>query len=138
MGIEEVINQIEKFNSIKNNLAYQIDGVIIKVNQLSLHKTLGETSKFPKWVIAYKFTPTIVVTKLKQIIATVGRTGKMTYVAKLQPVELDGSIVWAGTLHNAQYIMSKDIHVNDWVKVFKEGEIIPKIIWPVLEKRTEK
>ena len=138
LGIEEAINQIEKFNSIKSNLDYPIDGIVIKVNQLSLYKELGETSKFPKWAIAYKFAPTVVVTKLKQIIATVGRTGKITYVAKLQPIELDGSIVAAATLHNAQYIVAKDIRVNDWVKVFKAGEIIPKIIGPVLEKRSEK
>ena len=138
LGIEEAINQIEKFNSIKSNLDYPIDGIVIKVNQLSLYKELGETSKFPKWAIAYKFAPTVVVTKLKQIVATVGRTGKITYVAKLQPIELDGSIVAAATLHNAQYIVAKDIRVNDWVKVFKAGEIIPKIIGPVLEKRSEK
>ncbi len=136
LGIEEAINQIEKFNSIKNNLDYPIDGIVIKVNQLSLYKEIGETSKFPKWAIAYKFAPIVVVTKLKQIVATVGRTGKITYVAKLQPIELDGSIVSAATLHNAQYIVAKDIRVNDWVKVFKAGEIIPKIIGPVLEKRS--
>lgn len=137
LGIEEVINQIQKFDSIKNNLDYPIDGIVIKVNQLSLYKALGETSKFPKWAIAYKFAPTIVVTKLKQIVATVGRTGRITYVAKLQPIELDGSIVSAATLHNAQYVVAKDIRVGDWVKVFKAGEIIPKIIGPVIEKRIE-
>lgn len=136
-GIKEVIQQIQYLSNNRTNFEYPLDGVVIKVNELNLHSKIGYTSKFPKWAIAYKFPATIVETKLLDIITTVGRTGRINYVAKLKPVELDGSIVQYSTLHNAEYIATKDIRINDYVNIFKAGDIIPKVIEPVLSKRKD-
>lgn len=134
-GIEEVIQVIEYWTQQRPNLDYPIDGVVIKVNDFSLHETIGYTSKFPKWAIAYKFPPNVVETKLINITTTVGRTGRINYVANLEPVLLDGSTISAATLHNAEYIFAKDIRIGDTVRIFKAGDIIPKVIGPNLAKR---
>lgn len=134
-GIEEVIKVIDHWTNIKNNLEFPIDGVVIKVNNFDDHAKIGYTSKFPKWAIAYKFPPNVVETKLENITTTVGRTGRINYVANLAPVLLDGSTISAATLHNAEYIAAKDIRIADTVKIFKAGEIIPKVIGPNLSKR---
>ncbi len=122
-----------KFN--RDKLDYEVDGVVIKVNDLKYHSILGNTSKFPKWAIAYKFLSPRSRTLLLNIFPTVGRTGKITYNAKLQAVEIAGSIVRAATLHNADYIINNDIRIGDFVFVKKAGDIIPKVIMPILEDR---
>lgn len=134
-GIEEVINVINSWTDQRNDLDFPIDGVVIKVNNFADHEKIGYTSKFPKWAIAYKFPPNVVETKLMNITTTVGRTGRINYVANLAPVLLDGSTISAATLHNAEYIAAKDIRIGDTVKIFKAGEIIPKVIGPNLKLR---
>lgn len=137
-GIEEVIKVIEKITQTKGNLDFPIDGVVVKVNNFSWYDKIGFTSKFPKWAIAYKFPPNVVETKLESIETTVGRTGRINYVAHLTPVLLDGSTISAATLHNAEYIAAKDIRIGDTVQIFKAGEIIPKVIGPNIKKRDNK
>ncbi len=137
-GIEEVIKVIDKITQTKGNLDFPIDGVVVKVNNFSWYDKIGFTSKFPKWAIAYKFPPNVVETKLESIETTVGRTGRINYVAHLSPVLLDGSTISAATLHNAEYIAAKDIRIGDTVQIFKAGEIIPKVIGPNLKKRDNK
>jgi DNA ligase (NAD+) len=133
--IEEVIQHINSIGQRRDKLLYPIDGMVIKEDNIKLYDTLGRTSKFPKWATAYKFPPEIATTKLLGIEATVGRTGRITYVANLEPVKLGGSVISSATLHNGDYIKDNDIRINDIVKIFKAGEIIPKVIGPVLEKR---
>jgi DNA ligase (NAD+) len=134
-GIETVIDYIKEITAKRETLAYPIDGIVIKEDEIKLYDILGRTSKFPKWATAFKFPPEVVETKLLNIEATVGRTGRITYVANLQPVALGGSIVSSATLHNADYIQENDIRINDTVKVFKAAEIIPKVMGPVIDKR---
>lgn len=116
---------------------YEIDGVVIKVNETKFYNEIGNTSKFPKWAIAYKPPAEIKETKLINIIPTIGRTGRVTYVAELEPVELVGSIVQKATLHNYDYIYFLDLRIGDIVRVKKAGEIIPKVISVVKEKRNK-
>lgn len=135
-SIEEVWNQIEKLTMMRHELDYDIDGVVIKVNEYKYYEELGITSKFPKWAIAYKFPPTVAMTKLLSITPTVGRTGKITYVANLETVNLDGSNVSNASLHNRDFIANKDIRVNDYVNIFKAGDVIPYVDGVVKERRT--
>jgi DNA ligase (NAD+) len=117
------------------DLDYEIDGVVIKLNDATLYDDLGSTSKFPRWAIAYKFPAEIKETKLLKIFPTVGRTGRITYNAGLEPVILLGTKITAATLHNANYIRSLDLRINDIVKVKKAGDIIPKVLEVVISKR---
>lgn len=134
-NISEVWKKVEYFSNNKNNFVFPIDGVVIKVNNLADYDKLGRTSKFPHWAIAYKFPPNFAKTTLLGIDATVGRTGRINYVAKLEPVLLDGSTIASATLHNADYIVAKDIRIGDTVEIFKAGEIIPKVVGPILSLR---
>lgn len=134
--IEEVIEFCEEWNEKKEKLDYEIDGVVIKVNSVRLQKLLGATSKFPRWAIAYKYPPKQAVTKLKEIIVQVGRTGALTPVAVFDPVELSGSTVSRATLHNEEEVQRKDIRIGDYIIVEKAGEVIPYVVGPVKERRT--
>ncbi len=134
-NIEEVIDEIKHFLELKDTVPYDIDGVVIKVNELNLYDDIGYTVKFPKWAIAYKFAPEEVETRLLDITFQVGRTGVITPVAELDKVLISGSVVGRATLHNEDYILSKDIQINDFVMIRKAGEIIPEVIGPVLSKR---
>ncbi|MDR2369692.1 MAG: NAD-dependent DNA ligase LigA [Mycoplasmataceae bacterium] len=136
-NIDKVITYITEITQRRPTLAYPIDGIVIKENEIKYYDILGHTAKFPKWATAFKFPPEIAQTKLLNITPTVGRTGRITYVANLQPVHLDGSTVTAATLHNAEYIKDNDIRINDTVQIFKAAEIIPKVMGPVLTKRPE-
>ncbi|MEI7668428.1 MAG: NAD-dependent DNA ligase LigA, partial [Erysipelotrichaceae bacterium] len=127
-GAEEVWNTILKFSELRANLPYDIDGVVLKVNDLSKQKELGYTAKTPKWAIAYKFPAEEVSTRLKDIFISVGRTGKITPNAALEPVKIAGTTVSFAQLHNEDFISSKDIRINDIVWVRKAGEIIPEVI----------
>ena len=135
LGIEKVIEYIEEYTLKRESLAYDIDGVVIKVNDIRLHNQIGYTSKVPKWAIAYKFPAMEVKTKLLDIIYTVGRTGKITPNAVLEPVLVAGSRVSRATLHNEDFIKERDIKVNDNVIIRKAGDIIPEVVRVVKEDR---
>ena len=135
-GIKEVIKYIEKYTEKRDSLAYEIDGIVIKVNNIRLHELIGYTMKVPKWAIAYKFPAKEVKTRLKDIIFTVGRTGKITPNAVLEPVFVAGSTVSRATLHNEDFVLSKDIRIGDNVMIRKAGDVIPEVVRPVVEDRT--
>jgi DNA ligase (NAD+) len=126
-GIDEVLNFVSHWESERKKLPYDIDGVVIKVNSLSIQQELGFTAKSPRWAIAYKYKAEEASTRLLSVTFQVGRTGIITPVANLEPVLLSGSTVKRATLHNADQILLLDLHLNDTVFVEKGGEIIPKI-----------
>jgi DNA ligase (NAD+) len=134
-SISEVIEFVDYWNVHRHNLPYETDGVVIKVNNLFQQEELGYTAKAPRWAIAYKFKAEKATTVLNKITYQVGRTGAITPVANLEPVELAGTIVKRASLHNADQIEKFDIRVGDTVFVEKGGEIIPKIVGVDLEKR---
>ncbi len=127
-NIEEVLGFISHWDTERKNLPYDIDGVVVKVNSITLQESLGFTAKSPRWAIAYKFKAEQVLTKLLSVAFQVGRTGTVTPVANLEPVFLSGSTVKRATLHNEDQINLLDLHINDMVFVEKGGEIIPKIV----------
>ncbi len=133
--IDDVISYIEEMGEKRPNLPYDIDGIVIKVNEMELHDIIGETVKYPKWAIAYKFPPEEVKTKLTDIVFQVGRTGVITPVAIFKPVFVQGSLISKATLHNEDYIKEKDIHINDTVIIHKAGDVIPEVVKPVIEDR---
>jgi DNA ligase (NAD+) len=126
---------IEKWNTARNELAFQIDGIVIKINSIRQQEILGSIARSPRWAVAFKYEAETAETILKSISLQVGRTGIVTPVAELEPVFLAGSTVSRATLHNADFIAEKDIRVGDNVLVQKGGEVIPKIIAYVPEKR---
>ncbi|CBY92090.1 DNA ligase [Mycoplasma haemofelis str. Langford 1] len=134
---EEIYSFIKAFEDIKKTSDIPYDGLVIKVNETSKWEDIGYTSKFPKWAIAYKYPSLVKESKLLKIIPTVGRTGKITYSAQVEPVELDGSTVQFATLHNANYITELDLRVGDYVSIYKSGEIVPRIIGFSRERRSE-
>ncbi len=136
--IEEVIAFVENVKNIKTDLDYEIDGVVVKVNEINLYQTIGYTSKFPKWAIAYKFPAEEVETVLESVDFQIGRTGVVKPVANLKPVMISGSLVSRATLHNEDFVNDRDIHIKDYVVVRKAGEIIPEVLRVVTEKRTGK
>ncbi len=135
-GIEEVIKYIEEYSEKRSSLPYDIDGIVIKVDDMNLYDKLGYTSKTPRWAIAYKFPPEEVVTKLTDIIFTVGRTGKITPNAVLEPVRVAGSVVQRATLHNEDFIMDKGLMIGDYVVVRKAGDVIPEVVRPIESRRS--
>ena len=135
-GIDEVLKYIEEYTEKRPSLAYDIDGIVIKVDDMALYDKLGYTAKTPRWAIAYKFPPEEVITKLEDIIFTVGRTGKITPNAVLTPVRVAGSVVQRATLHNEDFIKEKDLKVGDYVVIRKAGDVIPEVVRPVKERRT--
>ena len=132
----EVVDCIDRFDAQRANLPYDIDGVVIKVDNIPMRYELGETVKAPKWAVAYKFPPEEKKTKLLNIEIQVGRTGVLTPNAVLEPVFLSGTKVSKATLHNYDFICDKDIRINDYVIVRKAGEIIPEIVSSVKSERT--
>ena len=137
-NIEDVINFIEETAKIRNDLPYEIDGMVIKVNSYDLQKKLGFTSRIPKWAIAYKFPAEEVKTTIEDIFITVGRTGKCTPNAKLVPKKIAGTTVSFATLHNEDNIKDKDIRIGDTVVVRKAGDIIPEVVRSIPEERNGK
>jgi DNA ligase (NAD+) len=135
-NINEVIHSIEKVKDSRLYYDFEIDGAVIKVNQRDLYETLGSTAKTPRWAVAYKYEPEQAETLLKEITIQIGRTGVLTPVAELEPVQLAGTVVKRATLHNEDEIKRKDIRVGDRVIVEKAGEIIPAIVRVVTGKRT--
>lgn len=136
-NIEEVIEYIKDYTEKRTTLKYDIDGIVIKVDDISLYEEIGYTAKSPKWAIAYKFPATEVITKINSITFQVGRTGQITPVANLSPVIVQGSTVSRATLHNEDYVHEKDIRVNDYVVIRKAGDVIPEVVRVVLDRRTE-
>jgi DNA ligase (NAD+) len=136
--IEEAINYCQKWVEKKEELDYEIDGIVIKVNFLKMREELGSTTRNPRWAIAYKFPSQQVTTKVQDIIVQVGRTGALTPVAVLDPVRISGSVVQRATLHNEDEIKRKDIRIRDIVLVQKAGEVIPEVVKVIKEKRTGK
>ena len=134
--IAEIEDYITHYAEVRDNLEYDIDGIVIKVDNLSDQKRLGATAKVPRWAIAYKFPAKQVLTKLTNIEFCVGRTGKVTPRADLDPVRLAGSVVRSATLNNEDYIKSKDIRVGDTVSIRKAGDIIPEVVEVIKERRT--
>jgi DNA ligase (NAD+) len=135
--IEQVNEYVNTINDMRVSLPYEIDGAVIKVNELSLQQAMGSTSKTPRWATAYKFVAQQAETIVEEIFVSVGRTGKMTPNAKLTPVVLAQTQVGYAQLHNFDYIKEKDIRVHDVVLVQKAGDIIPEVVKVVLEKRPE-
>ena len=134
-SIDQVWNFIEKISRERNQLPYEIDGIVIKVNSLAAQEELGFTVKAPKWAIAYKFPAEEKEAKLLSVDWTVGRTGVVTPTANLTPVQLAGTTVSRATLHNVDYIQEKDIRKDDTVIVYKAGDIIPAVLRVVESKR---
>ncbi len=139
-SMKDVIKYIEKIKLLRNTLPYEIDGVVIKVNNLDMQKKLGKTAKYPKWCRAYKFPAEEVLTKLEDIIFSVGRTGQITPNAVLSPTLLNGSTIARATLHNEDYIIEKDLKIGDIVSIRKAGDVIPEVVETKIERRdgTEK
>ncbi|MBU1144417.1 MAG: NAD-dependent DNA ligase LigA [Firmicutes bacterium] len=137
-NIQEVIDYISHIQAIRNDLPYEIDGVVIKVNEFDLYERIGYTTKFPKWAVAYKFPPEEVVTKMDDIRFQIGRTGVVKPVAELSPVMISGSLVSRATLHNEDFCKQKDIRIGDMVVVRKAGEIIPEVLKVLKELRMGK
>lgn len=135
-NISEVLTFIEDKGKIRKDLAYDIDGIVIKVNNIDDQQKLGFTAKYPKWATAYKFPAEEVLTKLTDIIFTVGRTGQITPNAVLEPVIVAGSTVKRATLHNEDYVIAKDLKIGDIVSIRKAGDVIPEVVEAKKERRT--
>jgi DNA ligase (NAD+) len=136
--IEGVIKYCNKLEKKRESLDYEIDGAVIKVNSYAQQKMLGETSKNPRWAISYKFAAKQSTTKLNDIAVQVGRTGTLTPVAILEPVEVGGVTVSRATLHNFDEVKRKGILIGDWVLVERSGDVIPQVVKSIVEKRTGK
>lgn len=137
-NIEEAFAQVEKIGAQREELPFEIDGAVIKVNNLNIRSQLGATAKCPRWAIAYKFPAETKKTKLLDIVVQVGRTGKITPNAVLEPVRVAGSVVSRTTLHNLDFIRERDIMIGDTVYVRKAGDIIPEIVGVEKNDRTGK
>ena len=135
-SIEDVQNYYEHWVKERDELPYETDGVVVKVNQLSHQNELGTTSKYPRWAIAYKFNAQQAITTVKEIEVQVGRTGALTPVAILEPVTLAGATITNATLHNEQEIRSKDIRIGDRIVLERAGDVIPKIVEVLTADRT--
>ena len=139
-GIDGILEYIKEYTEKRNTLPYEIDGIVIKVNDIRMQQELGSTVKYPRWATAYKFPAEEVLTKLVDIKFTVGRTGQVTPNAVLEPVLVMGSTIRRATLHNEDYCKSLDLRIGDIVSIKKAGDVIPEVVEAKLERRigTEK
>jgi DNA ligase (NAD+) len=135
-GIEAALLYYERLRQQREELPYEIDGVVLKVNALALQATLGTRSRSPRWALAYKFEPKQAVTRVKAITVQVGRTGALTPVALLEPVQVAGVEVSRASLHNPDEVARKDVRTGDWVMVQRAGDVIPEIVEVLKERRT--
>ncbi len=135
-NIDEALAFIQEYIEIRDSLPYEIDGVVIKVNDINEQRELGNTAKYPRWVVAYKFPHNDVLTKLQDIIFTVGRTGQITPNAVLDPVLVMGSTITRATLHNEDFVNNLGLMIGDTVIVHKAGDVIPEVKGAVMERRT--
>jgi DNA ligase (NAD+) len=136
--LAEVLEYFRYWEERRDDLDYEIDGVVVKVNDLALQERLGIVARDPRWAIAFKFKPREARTKLKDIVVSVGRTGTLNPNAVLEPVRIGGVTVKSATLHNADYIKNNDIRIGDVVIVTRAGDVIPRVVGPVLSERTGK
>ncbi len=134
--LEEVVTYCRDWEERRDNLDYEIDGVVIKVDEFVLQERLGVVARDPRWAIAFKFKPREARTKLLDVAVTVGRTGTLNPSAVLTPVQIGGVTVKSATLHNIEYIKSNDIRIGDTVLVTRAGDVIPRVVGPVLSERT--
>ncbi|MBT2501512.1 NAD-dependent DNA ligase LigA [Curtobacterium sp. ISL-83] len=133
--IDEVLGFVKDYGDRRASVEHQIDGIVIKVDDLALHEELGSTSRAPRWAIAYKYPPEEVHTKLLDIVVSVGRTGRATPFAMMAPAEVAGSVVRQATLHNQQVVKAKGVLIGDTVVLRKAGDVIPEVLGPVVELR---
>lgn len=136
-NVKDITNYIYSLSEKRDNLPFEIDGVVLKVDNLEDEKRLGFTSRVPRWGIAYKFPAKEVLTTLKEIKFTVGRTGKITPNAIFSPVHVSGSLVSKATLHNSDYCIDKDVRVGDTISIRKAGDVIPEVVEVKLDRRKE-
>lgn len=135
-SLEGILNYIDTYRGTRQTLDHEIDGVVVKVDQWALQRQLGATSRAPRWAIAFKYPPEQVTTILKDIVVSVGRTGRATPYAVLEPVSVAGSIVERATLHNQDVVRAKEVLIGDHVVIRKAGDVIPEILGPVVARRT--
>ncbi|MGH9170459.1 MAG: NAD-dependent DNA ligase LigA [Acidimicrobiales bacterium] len=136
-GLQDVFAYCTKMAAKRHTLAYEIDGVVIKVDDIALHRRLGTTSHAPRWAVAFKFPPEERSTLLEDIMVSIGRTGRATPFARLRPVRVSGSTVGLASLHNQDQVALKDVRPGDTVVVRKAGDVIPEVVAPVLSARPE-
>lgn len=136
-NMKEIKEFIAEWTEKRPTLPYEIDGIVIKLNSINGQKSMGNTARYPRWAVAYKFPAEKVVTQLEDIIFTVGRTGLITPNAVLSPVKVAGSTIRRATLHNESYIREKDLRIGDYVVIHKAGDVIPEVVSPVIERRKD-
>ncbi|HWP91640.1 MAG TPA: NAD-dependent DNA ligase LigA [Thermodesulfobacteriota bacterium] len=135
-GINQAISYHHEMESVRDELPYEADGVVIKVDRRDYQRELGTTAKYPRWSVAYKFKPRQATTKIRDIVVQVGRMGLLTPVANLDPVKIGGVTVSRATLHTEDIIKEKDLRIGDIVLVERAGDVIPEVVQPIVEKRT--
>ena len=134
-SLDEVFEYINEMGEKRPTLPYDIDGIVLKVDNIDMHDEIGVTAKYPKWAIAYKFPPEEVKTRLKEVTFQVGRTGNITPVANFNPVFVQGSVISRATLHNEDFIKERDIHEHDMIVIRKAGDVIPEVVKSLKEER---
>ncbi|WP_306231199.1 NAD-dependent DNA ligase LigA [Agrococcus beijingensis] len=134
-GVDDVVAYVERFGERRHAVEHQLDGIVVKVDELALHAELGMTSRAPRWAIAYKYPPEEVHTTLLDIVVSVGRTGRATPYANMAPVQVAGSVVRQATLHNQDVVRVKGVLIGDTVVLRKAGDVIPEVLGPVVELR---
>lgn len=132
---DEVIERVETFGERRHSIEHELDGIVVKVDELALHAELGETSRAPRWAIAYKYPPEEVQTRLLDIVVSVGRTGRATPFAVMAPARVAGSVVRQATLHNKDVVKAKGVLIGDTVVLRKAGDVIPEVLGPVVDLR---
>ncbi|MGB3732913.1 NAD-dependent DNA ligase LigA [Microbacterium sp.] len=132
---DEVAEFVEHFGEHRHDVEHELDGIVVKIDELALHAELGETSRAPRWAIAYKYPPEEVQTKLLDIVVSVGRTGRATPFAVMEPAHVAGSVVRQATLHNKDVVKAKGVLIGDTVVLRKAGDVIPEVLGPVVERR---